>query len=112
MKTNPELKSLIRELRNLGRKENVKIWDAVAKQLEKSTRRMPAVNISKINKYCSNKDVIIVPGKVLSAGDLKKDVTIAAFQFSDKAKEKIKNHLTIQELIKKNPKGSKIRIMK
>lgn len=112
MKTNPELKSLIRELRNLSRKENVKIWNAIAKQLEKSTRKMPAVNISKINKYCSNKDVIIVPGKVLSAGDLKKDVTIAAFQFSDKAKEKIKNHLTIQELIKKNPKGSKIRIMK
>ena len=112
MKTNPELKNLIRELKRLSKKENVNIWNAIAKQLEKSTRRRPAVNLQRINKYGKDNETIIIPGKVLSSGNLDKKVTVAALQFSEKAEEKIKNHLTIQELMKKNPKGSKIRIIR
>ena len=112
MKTNPELKNLIRELKRLSKKENVNIWNAIAKQLEKSTRRRSAVNLQRINKYCKDNETIIIPGKVLSSGNLDKKVTVAALQFSEKAKEKIKNHLTIHELMKKNPNGSKMRIIR
>ncbi len=110
--TNPNLKDLIRELKTLSAKENVKIWKAVAKNLEKPARRKKVVNIFKINKYTRDGETAVVPGKVLSLGELKKNIKVAAFQFSDAAKEKIKNMMSIQQLIKENPKGKRVRIIK
>jgi len=56
-----------------------------------------------------------VPGKVLGTGEISKKITIAAHTFSSSACDKILNAkgeiLTISELIKKNPKGSKVRIL-
>ena len=76
---------------------------------------MPGVNISKIMTYTREGETAIVPGKVLSLGKMDKKLTIAAYHFSDKAMEKINKNgkaLTIQELLKKNPKGNKVRILK
>ena len=59
--------------------------------------------------------MVVVPGKVLGAGEMSHPVTVAAFAFSGKAKEKIKARrgkcLSFFDLIKKNPKGSKVRII-
>mgnify|MGYP001570108717 CR=1 FL=1 len=109
--TNPNLKKLIRELKRLSRKNNVNTWRAVAEILEKPTRRRVDVNIDKINRICKDNETIIIPGKVLGSGILNKKVTIAAWKFSDQAKEKIKHHLTIEQLIEKNPKGKDVRII-
>ena len=38
-KTNPQLRDLIKELRELSKKQNVKIWKRIADDLNKSTRR-------------------------------------------------------------------------
>ena len=109
---NPELISLIRTLKKLSNTEKVKIWKRIASDLEKSTKARRKVNIYKIDKYTKEGETAIIPGKVLSMGILNKNITIAAYQFSEAAKTKLKeNAITIQELIKKNPKGKKLRII-
>ena len=59
--------------------------------------------------------MVIIPGKLLGSGDVIKPFTVAAFRFSEKAKEKIHNAggtcLSIEELIERNPKGTNVRIM-
>ncbi|MFH1376687.1 MAG: 50S ribosomal protein L18e [Candidatus Woesearchaeota archaeon] len=111
MKTDINLSNLINEIREVAFKENSNFWRRIAKELEKSTRRQREVNIEKINKYTKDKEIVIVPGKVLGNGELDHDVTIAALKFTEPAKKKLKNTLTIKELLKKEPKGKNIRII-
>ena len=109
--SNPNLKKLIRELKRLSTKEKVNIWKRIAKDLERPTRIRRKVNLYKIDKYTKADETALVPGKVLSLGELNKKITVAAYQFSDAAKKKIPNAITIQELMKNNPKGKKVRII-
>ena len=111
---NTELINLIEELKQLSYKQKVNIWKTIAKELERPTRQRRIVNLERINRVCKNNESIIVPGKVLASGDLDKKLTIAAFQFSEQAVNKINEKgkaITTQELIKINPKGSKLRII-
>ena len=114
-KTNPTLIQLINELKTKSRIEDVSIWRVIAKRFERPTRKFAEVNISKINRYASDNDTVIVPGKVLSAGNIDHSVTVAAFNFSINAEDKIHKAggtcLSIAELVETNPKGSNIRIM-
>src|SRR3989344_2115372 len=106
------LKNLIRDLRILSSKEKIRIWNRIADDLEKSTRQRREVNIRSINKNTKTNDIVIVPGKVLSIGELDHKVTVAAYRFSEAARIKINkkgNAITIQELIKENPKGKGVR---
>lgn len=110
-KTNTQLKGLISELKK--RKEL--IWKKIAKELSRGAKNKRQVNLSKIARHAKTDDTIIVPGKVLSAGELKQNIAIAAWQFSEAAKEKIEQGgsktMTIRELIKANPKGTKVKII-
>ncbi|MBS3149469.1 50S ribosomal protein L18e [Candidatus Woesearchaeota archaeon] len=110
-KTDEGLLRLIRELKKTSNKENVNIWKAVAQNLEKPTRKRANVNLYKIDKYAKDNEYIIVPGKVLGVGEISKNINIAAYKFSDSAKSKVKNKMSIQELLRKNPKGNKTRII-
>jgi large subunit ribosomal protein L18e len=113
--TNTQLAELISDLKKAGSQNESDLWKRIAYDLEKPTRQRRIVNLSKISRYCSEDEVIVVPGKVLGSGELNKKLTIAAYQFSDQAKEKIKEakgtSIGIAELIKKNPKGKKVRII-
>ncbi len=112
--TNEYLASLIRNLKKLSIEKNVKIWKAIALELEKPTRKRRVVNLERINRVCNDNETIIVPGKVLATGDLTKKLKIAAFSFSEQALNKINKHskaITIEQLMKENPKGSKTRII-
>lgn len=102
---------LIRELKKLSNSQKVKIWKAVAENLARPTRRMRKVNLWKINKFTKENETIVVPGKVLGVGELDHKVNVAAYQFSEGAKSKIDNFMLIEELMSKNPKGSKVRII-
>jgi large subunit ribosomal protein L18e len=113
--TNPMLKKLIEELKKKSLEENVKIWKRVAELLERPTRKRVEINLKHIEREARDGETIIVPGVVLSEGELTKKVTIAAWRFSAKTKEKIEKvgarAISIEELIKENPKGSNVRIM-
>lgn len=114
-KTNPILIVLIHELKKQANENDVPIWKDIALRLEKSSKNWPEVNLDRISKYTSEKETAIIPGKVLSDGNLTKKVTIAAWSFSGKSQEKIKNaggkYMSIEELMKSNPKGKDIRIL-
>ena len=112
--TTLELQSLIKELKELYLKNKVKLWKRIAYELEKSTRKRRIANLYKINKYTREGEIALVPGKVLSLGNLDKKLTIAAYQFSNQAKQKINKigkAISIKELIKQNPQGKKVRII-
>jgi large subunit ribosomal protein L18e len=68
-----------------------------------------------LNKHTQKNETVVVPGKVLGAGEVNHQITVTAFSFSEKAKKKIKaakgKCLSLSELIKKNPKGSNVRII-
>ncbi len=111
---NQNLKALIQELRKLSNQQNSKLWKRIALDLEKPTRQRRVVNISRINRHTKKNENIIVPGKVLGSGVLEHPVTVAAWQFSQQAKEKINKigkAIPIQELMKQDIKGKGVRII-
>jgi large subunit ribosomal protein L18e len=113
--TNPELIELIRFLKKQSRENKADIWRDIAERLAKPRRKRIAVNVSRLNRYTQKNEMVVVPGKILGAGEMSHPVTVAAFAFSETAKEKIKARrgkcLSFLDLIKKNPKGSKVRII-
>ena len=113
--TNPQLRSLIQELKQKAHQDDVNVWSRIAFDLEKPTRQKRIVNLSRINRYTKKDDVVIVPGKVLSSGDIEHPLTIAAWRYSEGALTKLQKIkarvLSISELLKENPKGEKIKII-
>ena len=114
-KTNPMLIMLIQDLKKKSHENDAPIWKDIALRLEKPARNWPEVNLDKIDKYIKENETALVPGKVLSSGNLTKKVSIAAWSFSDKSLEKIHKaggtHMSIEDLVKANPKGKDVRIL-
>ncbi|WP_400259661.1 50S ribosomal protein L18e [Candidatus Methanomassiliicoccus intestinalis] len=114
-KTDPNLVALIAELKRETREGDAAIWRDIAQRLEKPSRNWAEVNLSKLERYANDGDIILVPGKVLGAGKINKNVTIAAYRFSATAAKAIEGaggkKLTIAELVKENPTGKGVRIM-
>jgi len=114
--TNTYLVELIRLLKKEARENDAPIWRDVAERLSKPRQRRAEINLSRLNRYTKESDEVIVPGKVLGAGLIDHPLTVAAFAFSDQAKEKILNAkgkcLSIPDLVKLNPKGTNVKILK
>lgn len=91
-------------------------WHDVRKVLVSSTRKMPALNLDEIDNHAKEGDTIVVPGKVLSKGDVTKKIRICALGFSAGAREKLKKTksevVTIMEEVKKNPKAQGVKILR
>ena len=114
MTTNTYVKTLVANLKKLSIEQKINLWKRVAKDLSKPSRQTREVNISRINNYTKDGEIIIVPGKVLSLGELDHKVTVAALNFSAAALEKINakgKAIKIEQLMKDNPKASKVRII-
>lgn len=113
--TNPELIQVIKLLQWKANQEEAPIWATVAKKLKKSKHNRVTVNLSRVNRYTTQDDIIVVPGKVLGSGLLDHRVNIAALSFSRGAKEKIERvggrSLSIETLLNERPKGSAIKII-
>jgi len=113
--TNPHLIELINVLKNEARENEAPIWADIAERLSKSRRRRTEVDVSRLNRYTEDSDQAIVPGKLLGAGSMDHPVMVAAFDFSDQARQKILRAkgkcLSIPDLIKTNPKGTNIKII-
>ncbi|RLG47856.1 MAG: 50S ribosomal protein L18e [Thermoproteota archaeon] len=113
--TNPSVIRLINLLEKSARVNGAKIWKRVADIIRKPRRKRVAVNVWKIGKYAQEASAVVVPGVVLGYGRLDKPVTVAALKVSPKAKEKIIEAggkvISIEDLIKENPRGSGVRII-
>jgi large subunit ribosomal protein L18e len=114
-KTNPTLLSLIERLKREAYENKAPIWRDIADRLLKPRQNWAEVNLSRIERYASDNDTVVIAGKLLGAGVINKKVTVAAFKCSEAAKKKIASaggkSISIEELLSSNPKGSGIRIM-
>ncbi|MFH1722080.1 MAG: 50S ribosomal protein L18e [Candidatus Altiarchaeota archaeon] len=112
---NPGRITLIKELRSAAKINGAPIWKSIAEELSRSRRQRREVNLRTINQYTKKDETAIVAGKVLGDGFLDHKVDIAAFKFTEGARKKIEGTggkvLSIDDLIKNNPKGSKVRII-
>ena len=110
----PNRLGLVEFLKKEGSKQP--IWARLAEDLSKSRKNRSEVNLDKISKYSKAKDTVVIAGKVLANGELEHEVTIACFKASDGAKSKVEKAkgkiISIKELVEKNPKGSKVIILK
>ena len=115
-RTDPNKRSLIESIKKAGIENNANIWRRLSTELSKANRNRVSVNLSHINRIAKAGDTIVVPGKVLGAGTLNQKLKIAAENFSESAREKITSTggqcLSFDELIKINPKGKDVRILK
>lgn len=111
--TNYQLQQLILELEPKALIS--RFWKRVLEDLKKPSRQRRIVNLYKIEQFAQDGETILVPGKVLSVGNINKKVNVAALKFSDDAKRKITDlkgkTLTINELLHENPEGKKVRIL-
>jgi len=110
--TNPTLKKLLIKLEIAYRKSKRPIWKDLYEKLSKPRRKSIEVNLFKIDKYVKENEIAVVPGKVLSVGNLSKPLTIAAWKFSKNALNKIEKvngkAITIEQLIEMNPRNLRI----
>ena len=109
-KTNASLVETI-----ISAKKNGK-WIEIASILSAPRRKRINLNLEKINEETKDGEKIIIPGKVLSQGEINKKIRIVALNFSEKAKEKLLKKgcevITILEEIKSNPSAKGIKILK
>jgi large subunit ribosomal protein L18e len=114
-KSDPNLVALIDSLKKASREKGSEIWRDIALRLEKPSRNWAEVNLSKLELFANEGDIIVVAGKVLGAGDINKKLTVAAYKFSASAAKKIEDaggrKLTIPELVRETPSGRDVRIM-
>ena len=111
--TNYQIKELLEELE--PKCLDSLFWKRIVKEIKRPSRQRRTVNVYKIDKYARDGETVIVPGKVLSVGEINKKVDVAALNFSSEAKRKIENAkgkaITIKDLLKQNPEGKKVRIL-
>ena len=113
--TNPLLIITIEKIRKKAFESNSDFLKDLAEKLNKPRRKRVEVNLVHIDRHTEKGETVVVPGIVLGYGGLSKPVNVAAWKFSKGAEEKITASkgkvMTIEELVEKNPKGTKVRIM-
>jgi len=105
-KTNPELVETI----EIAKKNN--LLD-LAKKLSGPTRQQARISLDGLNKL--KEDEVIVIGKVLGQGDIKKKISVSALGFSEQAEEKLKKAgceiKTIKKQIEENKELKDVKII-
>jgi len=84
-KSNPNLVKLIDEMLA----KDKRMWKDVARRMARPTRLHAGVDLSKLERYISEGEIAVVPGKVLGGGELTRPVKVAALAFSESARRKI-----------------------
>jgi large subunit ribosomal protein L18e len=121
MKSKTKVNKQLRKKRNpylvdtlIHAKKNEK-WFIISNILSSPRRNRLEKNLDEINKESKEGEIIVVPGKVLSMGELDKKIKIIAFNFSKSAEEKILKAggkiSTILDEIKKNPDAKGVKIL-
>jgi len=121
MKTKTKIESQLQKKTNKELVETViaakkkEKWIEVASILSSPRRESININLSQIDSLAKDGELIVIPGKVLSQGDINKKIKIVAYKFSEKAKERLlKSKIQISSImdeIKKNPDAKGIRIL-
>jgi large subunit ribosomal protein L18e len=109
-------KNSINLVKTIASAKKNKNWIRVAGILSSPRRRRINMNIGEISEKSREGEDVVVPGKILSQGEINKKIKIVALNFSKKAEEKLKKEgceiITILEEIKKNPEMKGLKILK
>jgi large subunit ribosomal protein L18e len=114
-KTNPRLQGLIADLKATARDDGGDVWADIAERLEAPRRSHAEVNLGQIERYAREDETVVVPGKVLGSGALRKGVTVAAVDFSSTAETKIEQvgeAIRLEAALEDNPEGSDVRVIR
>lgn len=114
--SNPVLRRAYVLLEKAGRKQKAPIWAEASSLLSNPGKTKVEVNLGRISRVVGDGDVVFVPGKVLGTGVFDRKLTIGAFAFSTGARSKIRATggaaLSVEEFLKKYPKGSGVKLVK
>lgn len=87
------------------------IWEDVAGRLARDIE----VNTGKLERITKKNDVVVVPGKVLGAGEISHALVVGAEKFSSSARAKIEaaggEAISLRELAQKHADGKGVRII-
>ena len=91
-------------------------WLEISGILSGPRRKRLSLNLNEVDSKSKNSGKVLIPGKVLSMGDVSKKLKIVALSFSEKAKEKLLKAgcevKTMLEEIKSNPEAKGIEVLK
>ena len=95
-------------------KKGNKFWIEVSYELTRPSRQMASVSLGKLNEMTKEGETVLVPGKVLSDGEIDHKIIIGAYGFSKAALNKLKGSkiVGIDEMFKSNKDGKGIKILK
>ena len=114
-KENPELVRVIIELKKAAKVHRAPVWRAAADHLTRPRHQVYPLNVGHLERLAEAKETILVPGKLLAAGNLTKPLTIGAVAYSSEARSKVQaaggTTLTISELLKNYPDGKGVRLL-
>ncbi len=113
-KDDPELVRTLIALRRAARDNKAPVWGTVAERLARPRHQVRPVNVGRLARLAPPKSTVVVPGKLLAAGEIAGPLTVAAYHFSDAARAKIRaaggTTLSISELVRSHPDGAGVRI--
>ncbi|MGI0141252.1 MAG: 50S ribosomal protein L18e [Candidatus Micrarchaeales archaeon] len=88
--------------------KNAGLWKQVNRMVRLPKRARVSVNLYKLNKLAKDGEFVVVPGKVLSFGNIDRKIKIAAVEYSQSALHKLKESgcemMTIEQMIKSSPR--------
>ena len=112
---NPLLRQTYVMLEKAGREHKAQIWAEASRLLSGPARTKVEVNLGHLSRLAKEGQALFVPGKVLGSGLIDKKVVVGAFSFSTTAKSKIEasggSALSVEQFVKKYPKGSGVRLV-
>ncbi len=115
IKSNPKKKELVIMLEIASRKNNARIWDVLAEQVNQANRKRREMNLGRLNTLASDK-TLVTACKILSHGEVTNKIIVAAASYTPAAKKKIESKggqlMTFEEIIKQNPEGKNLVIVK
>ena len=113
--TNQVVIQMVKILHGASKKNNAPIWDRLADLALKPTRAKRTINLGQLDKFVSDNDIVVVPGKVLGTGSLSHKITLCSFSISTTGAKKITESggkiLDISQIIKNNPTGKGVKII-
>ena len=123
MKTKSRIEKQLRKKTNTEVVETIinskksKNWLDIARVLSAPRRKRIIVNLDKINSESKDGDSILIPGKILSKGNVDKKLkSIISLNISKEAEKKLSKtkvkYSNIIDEIKKNPDAKGIKIIK
>lgn len=114
MKRGPEnLNTLL--LLNALRKAKRPVWSDVAKRLRKPRRVRAEVTLSRLDKVTTENQLVVVPGRIVSTGQVTHKMTVGYFAATKSALVRLKqagvNALPLSQFLQKHGQEKSIKIV-